>query len=179
MREDKQYTYADYCTWDDGQRWELIDGVPYAMAGLSDAHQSIVGELHGQLWTFLKDNPCKVFTAPFDVRLSEDTVVQPDLLVICDQSKRDGKGIVGAPDMVIEISSPATSRHDKIEKLQKYQEAGAREYWIVDPDDRTVLAFVFEPGHQSIKSYFDDAAAPVYVLEGCVINLAAVFAEQN
>ena len=175
-----KYTYADYCTWDDSERWELIDGVPYAMAPAPTwQHQGISVVLSGQLREFLKGKPCNVFTAPFDVRLNandeDDTVVQPDLVVICDRSKLSGTGCIGAPDLVIEILSPSTARHDKWIKLQQYQLAGVREYWIVDPDSQTVSAHLLENGKYTVAAYGD--SAPVTVLPGCEINLEDVFAD--
>jgi Uma2 family endonuclease len=178
----QHYTYEDYYSWDDGKRWELIEGVPYAMApAASDTHQRISSNLHGQLFSFLKGGPCKVFHAAYDVRLNadtgDDTVVQPDLVVICDQSKRDERGCKGAPDMVVEILSPSTASYDRVTKFNQYQKAGVREYWIVDPDSRTVAAHILENGRYIISAYGDEGVAPVHVLEGCEIDLADVFAE--
>ncbi|MDR0310315.1 MAG: Uma2 family endonuclease, partial [Acidobacteriota bacterium] len=112
LQKDERYTYADYASWDTEERYELIDGVPYLMSPAPlRKHQSILFELSGQFRNFLKGKPCKAFAAPFDVRLNadtyDDTVVQPDLVVICDKLKLDAKGCVGAPDMVIEILSPS------------------------------------------------------------------------
>ena len=143
LKLEEYYTYADYCTWNDSERWELIEGVPYMMSPApSPIHQGISREIAGQLYNFLKGNPCKLFAAPFDVRLNadkaDDTVVQPDLLVICDSSKIDDKGCAGAPDLVIEILSPSTIRLDRIIKFRLYQKAGVREYWIVDPETQSI-----------------------------------------
>ena len=179
---DKQqrYTYEDYYSWDDGKRWELIDGVPYAMApAASDTHQGISGNLFAQLHGFLKGKPCKVFHAAYDVRLNadagDDTVVQPDLVVICDQSKRDERGYKGAPDMVVEILSPSTAQYDRLIKFRLYQNAGVREYWIVDPETRTVSVHILENSKYVITVYGEDDIAPVHVLDGCEINIADVF----
>jgi len=174
-----KYTYADYCSWDDDERWELIDGVPYAMSPAPRReHQEILGELFAQLREYLKCKPCKVFIAPFDVRLNADdddgTVVQPDIVVVCDRSKLDERGCKGAPDLLIEITSPSTARHDRVTKLNKYQQAGVREYWIVDPDTKTVQVCVFERG--GVWGYDDTNTAPLSVLPGCEINLSDVFA---
>ncbi len=149
IREGKNYTYADYCAWSDDERWELIDGVAYAMSpGPTTLHQSILGELFAQIHNFLIGHSCKVIPAPFDVRLNADkddnTVVQPDISVVCDRSKLNEKGCKGAPDLVIEILSPASSSRDKVLKFNKYLEAGVREYWLVDPSDKTVMVFSFE-----------------------------------
>ncbi|MCL1918437.1 MAG: Uma2 family endonuclease [Peptococcaceae bacterium] len=180
-KEDERYTYADYEKWDDEIRYELIDGVPYMLAAPSQTHQTISGELYFQLAGFLKGKQCKVFYAPFDVRLTandkDDTVVQPDLLVVCDMPKLDGKACVGAPDMAIEILSPSSSRQDKVVKLNLYQKAGVREYWIVDVEDKAVQVCILRDGEYIVKAYTDADIAPVHVLEGCSINLADVFAE--
>ena len=180
VRLDRFYTYADYCTWDDDLRWELIDGVPYLMSPApSWDHQSINAALLGQIWQFLRDKPCMVFAAPFDVRLnadgSDDTVVQPDIVVICDESKISRKSCDGAPDMVVEILSPSTSRRDMTEKLRLYERFGVREYWIVDPERKIVQSYILENGRYFIKAYTDADTAPVHVLQGCVVDLKVVF----
>ena len=178
-QETQRYTYADLCSWDDGARWELIAGVPYAMAPPSRFHQKISSNLHGQLWQFLKGKPCEVYAAPIGVRLnadtSGDTVFQPDIVVVCDHSKLDDSGIIGAPDMVVEILSQSTARLDRLVKLLEYQKAGVREYWIVDPDSRTASVHVLENGKYIITAYGDEGTAPVHVLEGCEISLPDVF----
>jgi len=182
LREEKRYTYADYLTWDDSQRWELIDGIPYAMAPApSQSHQEASSELHRQIANFLKGKPCKVFAAPFDVRLNvgndDDTIMQPDLLVVCDSSKLDGKSCNGAPDLVIEILSQSTAQRDKWVKFNVYQRAGVREYWIVDPDAKAVAAHLLENGNYTAKAYGDTGTAPVGVLPGCEIDLQEIFAQ--
>ena len=179
-KNDNHYTYADYAQWDDDTRCELIDGVPYAMAAPSIAHQRICSELHGQLWQFLKGKPCEVFAAPVDVCLNaagdeDDIVVQPDILIVCDKSKLDGKSVNGAPDMVIEILSPSTASRDCIIKHQKYMKAGVREYWIVDPDSKTVQVIIPKDDKYEINTYTASGSIPVHVLEGCAINLTEVF----
>ena len=183
-KENQRYTYADYRQWDDGERWELINGESYLMSPAPlRAHQRISMELSYQLRAFLKGKPCEVFAAPFDVRLNadtfDDTVVQPDLLIVCDRSKLDDKCCVGAPDMVVEILSPSTERHDRLVKFQTYQKAGVREYWIIDPDTGTVQVNILENGKYVITMYGDTGVAPVYILEGCTVNLREVFEEIN
>ena len=182
MQGDKRYTYADYYKWDDGVRYELIDGVAYMMSPAPlRAHQEIIGELYMQLRQFLKGKTCKVYLSPFDVRLNadenDDIVVQPDLVVVCDISKLDKYGCKGAPDMAIEVASPSSARMDRLLKMQKYLKYGVREYWIVDPDSKTVQAFILENGNYIVNAYADTDEAPVRILDGCVINLADVFAE--
>lgn len=175
-QQNESYTYSDYCTWDDGERWELIDGVPYAMSPApSSTHQAISGELFGQLRDYLKGKPCKVYHAPLDVRLKaeeeDDTVVQPDLVVICDRSKIDEKGCKGTPDLAIEILSPSTARMDRVLKFQLYQRAGVREYWIVDPTIQSVQVCVLQNGAYVTSVYTEADMLPVTVLEGCSIQL--------
>ena len=181
LPEYKRYTYEDYCSWDDDKRWELIDGVPYAMSAPSQAHQEILSILNYLLYDFLKDKPCKVLPAPFDVRLNadtfDDTVVQPDLLVVCDLEKLDSKSCVGAPDMVIEILSPSTTMRDMVLKSRKYLQAGVREYWIVDPDSKSVSVNILKNCEYDTQSYVEEDTIPVHVLEGCKIALPDVFME--
>ncbi|CAK0770953.1 Uma2 family endonuclease [Gammaproteobacteria bacterium] len=153
-RRDDHFTYGDYCTWSDDERWELIDGVPYAMAPAPNRfHQGAVVELASQINAHLRNRPCQAFVAPFDVRLPKahesdktiDTVVQPDILVVCDERKLDKRGCRGAPDWIIEILSPATARYDQITKLKLYERHGVAEYWLVHPTDRVVTVYRLEP----------------------------------
>jgi Uma2 family endonuclease len=183
LYEDQHYTYADMLEWDESLRAEIIDGEIYMMAPPTREHQDISGELHGQLWTFLKGKPCKVYPAPFGVRLfpkddlSDDTVVEPDIVVVCDHSKLDDRGCNGAPDLVIEILSPSNTQRDRIVKFRKYLAAGVREYWVVDPVQKTVEVHILNSG-QYVTTVYDAAdEAPVSVLPGCSIKLRDVFPE--
>ncbi|MCL2638731.1 MAG: Uma2 family endonuclease [Oscillospiraceae bacterium] len=181
IRKDKRYTYADYLTWDDDVRYELIDGVPYMMGAPNLRHQEIAGELYGQLRDFLKGKSCKPFIAPVDVRLNhrkgDNMVVQPDLLVVCDPKKlEDGKSVKGAPDFIIEILSPSNAGHDQIVKLNKYMQAGVREYWIVDPERKTVQVYILKGGIYAAYAYGEETdSIPVSVLSGCAIDLKEIF----
>ena len=157
----EQYTFADVLTWDEGEHIEIINGEAFMMATPSRIHQKITGELFRQLANFLEGKQCGVYAAPFGVRLFEqdgdsaenvDTVVEPDITVVCDHSKLDDQGCKGAPDMVIEILSPSTQRHDRLTKLNLYQRAGVREYWIADPENRTVRVMLPDAHH--VFSYF-------------------------
>ena len=182
MREEKRYTYSDYCAWDDDERWELIDGIPYAMSPApSRRHQRILLELAGQIREYLKDKTCELYIAPFDVRLSadgyDDTVVQPDIIVVCDESKLDEKGCVGAPDLIIEVLSPSTSARDRVTKLNKYLQAGVREYWIVDPESKSVSTHILKDEEYVIRAYLGADAAAVHILDNCEVNLPDVFRE--
>ena len=178
-REKGHFTYTDYVGWDDSVRYELIEGIPYMMTAPTWIHQSVSASLITQIHSFLYGKPCKVFAAPFDVRLNaaenDDTVVQPDLVVVCDRSKLSGSGCLGAPDMVVEILSPSNARYDIFVKFQQYQKAGVKEYWIVDPERRIVTVFVLENGKYVADTYGDTDTVPVFVLEGCQINMQDVF----
>ena len=179
---DKRYTYADYVTWPEDVRYELIDGVPYMMSPAPGrAHQRLLVELCRQLATFLKGKTCEVYSAPFDVRLNIDTgddaVVQPDITVVCDRSKLDDKGCNGAPDMVVEILSKSSLSRDRVLKFNRYLKAGVREYWIVDPDSKTATVNILDNGRYYSTAYDETDNAPVHVLEGCTIDLKDVFAD--
>ena len=147
------YTYGDYAKWPDEERWELIDGVPYNMSPApSRSHQRILGDLHRQIANYLIGKTCEVYIAPFDVRLPKgdendeqiDTVVQPDLVVVCDREKLDERGCKGAPDLAIEVLSPYTAGKDMKTKLNLYERVGVREYLIVDPVNKTVQVYQLE-----------------------------------
>ena len=153
-RDDRRYTYADYCKWPEEARYELIDGIAYAMSPApSIAHQEMVGSLFRQIADQLDGSGCRPFIAPVDVRLPAhdeaddrvETVVQPDILVVCDPQKIDTRGIRGAPDWIIEILSPATAGHDQILKRALYERHGVREFWLVHPTDRVLTIYRVTP----------------------------------
>ena len=183
-----RYTFADCLTWDERERIEIIDGEAFMMAAPSRIHQEICFEIGRQLGNYLEGKPCKVYPAPFGVRLFEragdrpedvDTMVEPDLSVVCDRSKLDKYGCKGAPDMVIEVLSPSTQRHDQLVKLNLYQQAGVQEYWIVDPENRTVRVLL-QTGDGTFRIhevYGQEDVAKVNVLEGCFVELSKVFSE--
>lgn len=185
----ERYTFADVLEWPDDERAELINGEIFLMApSPSRGHQGISVELTRQFANYLEGKKCKAYHAPFDVRLFEkegdapedvDTVVEPDLVVICDPSKLDDRGCKGAPDMVVEILSPSTQRHDRLVKLGLYQRAGVREYWIVNPEDQTVQVMLLDgDGVLQLHEVYDrQGVAKVNVLDGCFIELSKVFAE--
>ena len=154
------YTIDDIYALPEGQRAELIDGQIYDMAPPSPMHQELVMELSATLRDYIKKNggPCKVYPAPFAVFLNEDdrNYVEPDISVICDSSKVDNRGYQGAPDFIIEIVSPSSQRMDYLTKLFKYGTAGVREYWIVNPLQRTVQVYSFEGTEDSTQYSFDD-----------------------
>jgi len=187
-RKDGLYTYGDYLKWDDDERWELIDGIAYNMTPApSRFHQQVSGELVFQLLSYLRNSSCKVYAAPFDVRLPEGdesdeavrTVVQPDISVICDPSKLDDKGCKGSPDLIVEILSPATARKDMKEKFLRYERAGVKEYWVADPSGKTVSVFKLSGvglfGRPDV--YGEEERIKVGILEDLEIDLKTVFSE--
>lgn len=186
--EKARYTFADVLTWNENERIEIINGEAVMMAPPSRVHQEISGEIFRQLANYLEGKKCRVYAAPFAVRLFErdveapedvDTMVEPDLSVVCDSDKLDKYGCKGAPDVVIEILSPSTQRHDRLVKLGLYQRAGVREYWIVNPEDQTVQVMLLDGGGilQLHEVYDRTGVAKVNSLEGCFIELNKVFAE--
>ena len=160
LPKSNSYTIDDIYALPEGQRAELIDGQIYDMAPPSPMHQELVMELSATLRDYIKKNggPCKVYPAPFAVFLNEDdrNYVEPDISVICDSSKVDNRGYQGAPDFIIEIVSPSSQRMDYLTKLFKYRTAGVREYWIVNPLQRTVQVYSFEGTEDSTQYSFDD-----------------------
>jgi len=184
-KEEPYYTYADYKEWelDEGERFELIEGEAYAMSAPNTRHQAILGELFNQIYNFLKGKPCKVFPAPFDVRLfykadeSDDTVVQPDISIICDRKKLGTEGCRGAPDMVIEILSPSNTAIEMDQKLRLYREAGVREYWVVNPEKNWLTVYCFQNDIIVSKTYKSTDTVAVTIFPELSIPLEQVFAE--
>ena len=180
-----RYTFADCLTWGENERIEIINGEAVMMAPPTRIHQEILMELSRQLANFLEGKKCKVYPAPFAVRLFEkdgdtpedvDTMVEPDISVVCDHDKLDKHGCKGAPDLVVEVLSPSTQRHDRLVKLDLYQRAGVREYWIVDPDSSTVQVFMLKDGYlHPHEVYSEKDIAKVNVLDGCFIELSKMF----
>lgn len=186
--ENKRYTFADVLTWDESERIEIINGETFMMAPPSRIHQEISVAITAQLYNYLEGKRCKVYPAPFGVRLFEqdgdhpedvDTMVEPDISVVCDKNKLDEHGCKGAPDLIIEILSPSTQRHDRLVKLGLYQRAGVREYWTVNPEDKTVQVMLRDESGvlQLHEVYGRDGVAKVNVLNGCFIELGKVFSE--
>jgi Uma2 family endonuclease len=184
-RLEEHFTYGDYRTWPDNERWELIDGVAYDMSPApSRLHQAVFGGIFFQIRAFLSGAECQVYGAPFDVRLPHgkqqdddiDTVVQPDIVVVCDRNKLDDKGCKGAPDLVIEILSPSTSSKDLHEKFQLYERVGVKEYWIVHPLDRTVMVFRRDGDSFGRPAMFAGGdQIEVQLLGALVVDLSLVF----
>lgn len=188
QRTDQKWTYADYLTWNDDNRWELIEGQAVCMSPAPGRqHQRISKLLGRQIDLYLSDKSCEMYYAPFDVRFLEtkdsvaddyiDTVVQPDIVVVCDPEKLDDRGCKGAPDLVIEIISPSTAKMDLTVKFDLYQRCGVKEYWIVHPADKTLMVFKLQADgrYGAPDRYGDDGKVPVPLLGDLLIDLAAVF----
>ena len=175
MKGQGEYTIEDYFSLPEEKRAELIDGVFYDMASPSVIHQLIAGQIFVQLNSFLrkKKASCVPCIAPVDVQLDCDdrTMVQPDVLVVCDREKIRKSGIFGAPDFVAEILSKTTRRKDMVVKLAKYAQAGVREYWLIDPDKQNVL--VYDLKNMEFPSIYGfDAKIPVTIFGGeCKVNM--------
>lgn len=180
-----RFTYKQYLTWPEDERWELIDGIAYDMTpGPSTIHQETLGEFHRLFSQYLHDKSCKVYLSPFDVRLpyanerEEDipSVVQPDLTVICDRSKIDEHGCKGVPDLIIEILSPSTTKKDFGVKLRLYERVGVPEYWIVHPNDQTVLVFILKQESYATPSIYKvPDEVPVQMFNDFSIPLSEIF----
>jgi len=189
----ERFTYGDYRRWPDDERWELIDGMAWSMSPAPKRrHQSLAGTIFSDLANFLRAKPCKVYISPFDVLLPDgeepdddvDSVVQPDVVVFCDRSKLTEAGARGAPDLVVEILSPSTSKKDQHEKLSLYERHGVREYWVVDPGNRSIRVL-----HLGLDRRFDqgelraplDDESPIAsrVLDGFAVDPKELFASMD
>lgn len=181
----KSYTYADYLTWRFMERVELILGKIFLMSPAPQSqHQFISATLTVEIGSFLKNKDCRIFSAPFDVRLpvtnkngESNTVVQPDLCVICDSSKIVKKGCNGAPDLVVEIISESTVKRDLHEKYELYEKSGVKEYWIVHPNDKTLSVFLLDDNgkYQPTKPLTYGDIVGSSVLKGFELDLNEVF----
>jgi len=180
LRDTEYHSYTDYLQWTDNN-YELIDGEAYFMAPAPNLeHQEVAGEIFRQIANALIGKKCRVFIAPIDVRLTQqvdsnddqiDTVVQPDVIVVCDNSKLDRRGVCGAPDWVLEVLSPATASHDQIKKRKLYERHGVREYWLVHPIDRILTIYRLQ-GKEFAKPSFIELSGEtaISVLDGVVIQ---------
>ncbi len=182
---ERTYTYGDYRTWPEDQRWEIIEGRAYAMTGPRRIHQQVSGEIFRQIANHLLNAKCQVYAAPFDVRLPKsdeadddiETVVQPDIVVVCDSTKLDDAGCRGAPDLIMEVLSPSTAGKDQVKKLELYEKHGVREYWIIDPTEQVALLRTLDDDESfSAPSTFAlDAQPSGKVLGNFKLNLELVF----
>jgi Uma2 family endonuclease len=187
-RDAHHYTYADYLKWSGACGDELIDGAAYVREppAPSPSHQGIVAGLCGQLHAALKGKPCHVYVAPFDVRLPKsterdeqvDTVVQPDVLIVSDLQKIDGRGMRGAPDWLAEVLSPYTASHDQGVKIPAYERAGVREVWLVHPGDRTLAVYQLDAGRYRRPSILKlEGKIPITAVPGVIIDWDEVLAK--
>jgi Uma2 family endonuclease len=188
LRDQQRHTYREYCTWPEDVRYELIDGQAYAMSpGPSRRHQEIGFEVARQVADALEGTGCRVYVAPFDVRLPRsneadddiDTVVQPDLMVVCDRAKLDDRGCRGAPDWVIEVLSPSSAGHDQILKRAVYERHGVKEYWLIHPVDQVVTVYRLVDGAYGKPDIYElkDTLA-CGILPEVVIDWARVLREE-
>ena len=180
------YTYADYLQWKFLERLELLRGKIFKMGAPNTLHQVVTGNLYGEMRNFLKGKSCQVFVAPYDVRLPVknrrrddeiDTVVQPDVCIVCDPSKVDQRGICGAPDLVIEVLSPGNSQKEVRYKYEIYEEAGVREYWVVSPAEQNLVVFILteEGKFGSARMYTSGDKLVMNILPGFAINVTELF----
>jgi Uma2 family endonuclease len=182
---DQPFTYADYKAWElkEGERFELIEGAAYAMSAPNAYHQSILLALAAGFYNFFQDKPCKAYPAPYDVRLfyeedeSDDTVVQPDISIICDAKKRGEEGCRGAPDLVVEILSPSNTATEMARKFELYRRAGVQEYWIVIPEDKSIQTYRFYEDRIKPGVYQKQDTLSAGLFPGLAIPLEPVFAE--
>lgn len=185
----KQYTYADYLTWQFKERVELIRGWVVKMSPAPNVrHQRITGFIFNEIYNHLRGHSCQVFTAPFDVRLplppnkakgnKIDTVVQPDIVVICDPGKLDEQGCIGAPDLVVEILSPGNTRCEMKDKLELYHAAGVPEYWVVDPEHEFILVYICNEAGAYVGSipYTDGDLLTTPIMPGLQLDVTRIFA---
>lgn len=188
-RDDRKYTYADYLSWPEDIRAEIIDGIPYLLTAPSRIHQKTLSELHRQFANFLIENECEVYPAPFHVVLDleekskndedRENIFEPDITIVCDKSKLDDAGCKGTPDMIIEIISPSTARRDKMLKFNKYELAGVKEYWIVEPQEKLVSVFTLQKNDRYGRPdlYSDEGQVKVAIFDDLVIDLRMVFSD--
>ena len=171
------YTEEDYYNLPENARAELIDGQIYYMSAPSRVHQEILNFMNTEINIYLrsKKGPCRVYPAPFAVKLFEDdnkTVVEPDISVICDPNKLTDRGCTGAPDWITEIVSPGTSSHDYVRKLNLYTDAGVKEYWIVDPLSQQIFVYLLKEADFKANSYTFQDKIKVNIYDDLWINFA-------
>lgn len=185
-QEERKYSFADYLTWPENERWEIVDGVPYMQAAPSPIHQEVLNNINVQFYNYLVGKPCKVYLAPFCVRLGDDAeqkhedikrVFEPDISIVCDKSKIDEKGCMGAPELIVEVLSPSSVRMDRVEKFNSYEEAGVKEYWLVEPQGKIVSVFVLQGNNRYGRPeiYTEDEKIAVSIFPDLVVDLSTVF----
>ena len=186
LDESLTYSYANYLNWLFDERLELIKGKIYKMSPApSRVHQKVLTNLFIPIGNFLKNKPCDVYVAPFDVRFPNGsradkdiyTVLQPDICVICDKSKLDDRGCLGAPDLVVEILSPGNNKKELLHKYKVYEEFGVKEYWVVSQSDQSILIYTLDDKgkFQPSKIFTLSEEVGSSVLPGFVLKLDDVF----
>jgi Uma2 family endonuclease len=187
------FSYADYLTWSEDEMKEIINGIVYAFSAPLREHATAIISFLRKALPFTdcqkEKRKCKIYTAPFDVRLPKNgetaddkiyNVVQPDICIVCDESKLDEKGCIGAPDLVVEVSSPSTNKRDLNEKYFLYESAGVHEYWVVYPEAKAVTVFLLQPNGKyddgtTYEVLNEQTKVPVQTLEGLIIDLEELF----
>jgi Uma2 family endonuclease len=191
LQGESGYTYEDYLAWDDGRRWEIIDGIAYEKSegpsivnDMTPApgrfHQTIVGNLFREIGVYLKGKPGRIFSSPFDVKLGDqgnESIVQPDLSIFCSSEVLDEKGANGPPDWVIEVLSPYTKSRDLGIKKQLYQKFKVKEYWIVSPEKKSVSVFILKDRNRYSPAieFQKDANVRSFTFPDLEINLQEIF----
>lgn len=178
--EQGQWAYNDYAALqEDGQRYEIVDGVLYMAPSPSEGHQTVAGRIFRYLASYIEDNMLgRVYIAPFDVELAFNVVVQPDVLVLLNShlDKITPSRIIGAPDLVVEVASPGTATHDRFTKLIAYAHAGVPEYWIADPASRTIEVFVLKNNKYTSSGVFEgQVALPSHILPDFTVPISRFF----
>lgn len=180
------YTYANLLTWNLDEMVELIKGKIYKMNSPMRLHQKVSGALFNKIYNFLDGKSCEVYDAPFDVRLPVkgkknhqiNTVVQPDICVICDPNKLDAAGCIGAPDLVVEILSKGNNRKELIYKYEVYEESGVLEYWVIQPEEQTLIIYSLIDGKFNPSRLFTNGDIVTSTcLPGFHLNLSDIFFE--
>lgn len=186
-KQNQNLTFSDYLSFPSDERWELIDGIAYKMTPApSLEHQEISGQLFYLIKSFLKNKPCKVLSAPIDVRFSDNdsyddkdvhTVVQPDIIVVCNRENLDSRGCKGAPDIIIEILSPQSTARDTKDKLHIYEKHAVKEYRIINPSERSLLLYKLENGNTYSRPdiFSGDDLIKTSVLDGLEISIDDIF----
>lgn len=190
LDDKKRYTYADYLTWLDNKTRELLDGFVRLM---SPAPTLTHAQISGNIFFFMKEHirnnngKCQAFSAPFDVRLPKKpdeiaddkiyTVVQPDVCIVCDETKLDRRGCLGAPDLIVEIISPSSLKYDLNDKFNLYEAAGVKEYWVVSPEAKSVNVFMLQDNgkYDGGTVYEEEIEIPVKTLPGLILSTTQIF----
>lgn len=185
-QEAKKYTYADYLKFPSDERWEIISGIPYMQSAPTWQHQAVSIQLASQFNNYFQGKPCRVFAAPFDLCIPEldesdeditNIISQPDIVVVCEEGKLRKTGYFGVPSLIIEITSPSTARNDKLFKFNKFEKAGVKEYWIVEPDAKLVSVFTLQDNNRYGRPelYTETDNVEVSIFPGLQVELITVF----